>query len=245
MGQLDELLLLSGNDIPFRMGRCAIHQPRLNEIAYIGEEAFHIGSRFLLFNKDNLDMQDKSGLENQSNFNIFMSVMNSAESAKHKTDAMLVLTLMFPNAEVKINKDKILLQLENFESSINEYNFDEFQDIVRQIFCLNSMGGDEGRYNPADALANKIAEKFKKRQQKLASMKGEEQKVNLFSRYTSILAVGLQKDMNELMQYTVYQIMDEFERFRLKQDFDVYVQAKMAGAKDMEEVKNWMEDIHS
>ncbi len=244
MEQLDELLLLSGNDIPFRMGRCTIHQPRLNEIAYIGEEAFHIGSRFLLFDKDNLQMQDKSGLDNQSNFNIFMSVMNSAESARHKTDAMLVLTLMFPNAKVKIDKDKILLQQENIESSVNEYNFDEFQDIVRQMFCLNSMGGEGGQYNPADALANKIAEKFKKRQQKLAGMK-ENQKVNIFSRYASILAVGLQKDMNEIMQYTVYQIMDEFERFKLKQDFDVYVQAKMAGAKDMEEVKNWMEDIHS
>lgn len=244
MEQLDELLLLSGNDIPFRMGRCTIHQPRLNEIAYIGEEAFHIGSRFLLFDKDNLQMQDKSGLDNQSNFNIFMSVMNSAESARHKTDAMLVLTLMFPNAKVKIDRDKILLQQENIESSVNEYNFDEFQDIVRQMFCLNSMGGEGGQYNPADALANKIAEKFKKRQQKLAGMK-ENQKVNIFSRYASILAVGLQKDMNEIMQYTVYQIMDEFERFKLKQDFDVYVQAKMAGAKDMEEVKNWMEDIHS
>ena len=243
MEEINELLLLSGNDIPFRMGRCSIHQPRLKEIAFIGEEAFQIGSRFLLFNKDNLQMQDKTGLENQSNFHIFMSVMNSAEGAKHKTDAMMVLTLMFPNAEVKIDKDKILLQLENFESSVNENNFDEFQDIVRQIFCLNSMGGD-GEFNPADALARKIAEKLKKRQQKLAEMKGE-QKVNLFGRYVSILTVGLQKDMNELMQYTVYQIMDEFERFRMKQDFDIYIQAKMAGAKDLEEVKNWMEDIHS
>ena len=245
MEGINDLLLLSGNDIPFRMGRCNIHQPRLSEIAFIGEEAFQVGSRFLLFNKDNLQMQDKTGLENQSNFHIFMSVMNSAEGAKHKTDAILVLTLLFPNATVKIEKDKILLQLENFESSVNEYNFDEFQDIIRQMFCLNSGMGGEEQYNPADSFAQKIAEKMKKRQQKLAEMKGEGQKVNLFSRYISILAVGLQKDMNELMQYTVYQLFDEFERFKMKQDFDVYVQAKMAGAKDLEEVKNWMEDIHS
>ena len=244
MEVVNDLLLLSGNDIPFRMGRCSIHQPKLSEIAFIGEEAFQIGSRFLLFNKDNLQLQDKTGLENQSNFNIFMSVMNSAEGAKHKTDARLILTLLFPNATVKIDKDKILLQLENFESSINEYNFDEFQDIIRQMFCLDGMGGEE-QYDPADAYAKRIAEKLKQRQQKLAEMKGQGQKVNLFSRYVSILAVGLQKDMNELMQYTVYQLMDEFERFKMKQDFDVYVQAKMAGAKDLEEVKNWMEDIHS
>lgn len=244
MAKLNDLLLLSGNDIPFRQGRCSVHQPTIKEIAYIGEEAFQIGSRFLLFNKDNLQMEDKTGLEDQSNFNIFMSVMNSTENAKHKTDAMLVLTLMFPNAKVKIDKDKILLQLENFESSVNEYNFDEFQDIVRQMFCLDSMG-EESQYNPADALAQKIAEKFKKRQQKIAKMSGEEQKINIFCQYVSILAVGLQKDMNELMQYTVYQLLDEFERFRKKQDFDIYIKAKMAGAKDMEEVENWMQDIHS
>ena len=37
----------------------------------------------------------------------------------------------------------------------------------------------------------------------------------------------------------------EFTRFQKKQSFDAYVQAKIAGAKDLEEVENWMEDIHS
>jgi hypothetical protein len=170
--------------------------------------------------------------------------MNSKEKAKHKTNALLVLTLVFPKAQVKIEKDKILLQLENFESSINEYNFDEFQDIIRQMFCLDVVSGDS-KYNPADALAKGIAEKLKKGQQKRAGMKEELKEINLFSRYVSILAVGLQKDMNELMEYTVYQLIEEFERFRMKQDFDMYIQAKMAGAQDLEEVKNWMEDIHS
>ena len=243
MSVVNELLLLSGNDIPFRTAQCTIHQPRISEIAYIGEEAFQIGSRFLLFNKDNLQIEDKSGLENQSNFHIFMSVMNSAESVKHKTDAMMVLTLLFPKAEIKIDRDKILLQLENFESSINEYNFDAFQDIVRQMFCLEKTGGS-GQYNPADALAKKIANKFEKGQQKRNEARGK-QKINLFGYYISILSVGLQKDMNELMHYTVYQLTDEFNRFKRKIEFDAYLQARMAGATDIEEVKNWMDDIHS
>lgn len=245
MTELTELLLLSGNDIPFRLGRCSIHQPRLNEIALIGEEAFQYGSRFLSFDKNSILTQGKSGLENKSNFDIFMSVINNSEKAKHKTDVILVLTLMFPNIEVKIEKDKILLQSENFESSINKNNFDDFQSIINQMFCLKDAGSSSTTYNPADAYAEKIAEKFKKRQQKLAQQKNEIKKINLFSRYVSILAVGLKKDLNSLMQYTVYQLYDEFKRFTLKQDFDVYIQAKMAGAKDLEEVKNWMDDIHS
>lgn len=243
----NDLLLLSGNDIPFRGARINIHQPKISEISFIGEEAFHIGSRFLLFDKNTLLEQGESGLENKSNFNIFMTIINSKQVVKHKTDAMMVLTLMFPDIKIKIEKEKILLQKDdsNIESSITDYNFDEFQDIVRQMFCLDSIDGS-AKYNPADAYAKKIADKLKKRQQKLAEKKGqkEKEKVNIFSRYISILSVGLKKDMNELLNYTVYQLNDEFKRFQLKQDFDIYIKAKMAGASDLEEVDNWMEELH-
>ena len=65
-------------------------------------------------------------------------------------------------------------------------------------------------------------------------------KISILSRYISILAVGLQKDLNSLMHYTIYQLYDEFQRFQLKVQWDAYVQARMAGAKDLEEVDNWM-----
>ena len=244
----NDLLLLSGNDIPFIGGLGVIHQPRIHEIAYIGEEEFHIGYRFLLFDKNTLVLKDKSVLENNSNFHIFMSVMNSKENAKHKADAIKVLNLLFPNSKIRINQDKILFQQENIklEANISERNFDEFQDIIRQMFCFNVMEGSSN-YRPGDQYAAKIAAKFAERQQKLSRMKndGQQKKVNLFSQYISILSVGLQKDMNDLLNYTVYQLFDEFQRFQAKQNFDMYVQAKMSGATDLEEVKNWMEDFHS
>ena len=243
----NELLLLSGNDIPFTGGGVSIHPPTLKEIGFIGEEAFHTGIRFLNFDKELLDVKDKSDLENKSNFNIFMSVMNGKQNAKHKTDALMVLTLMFPNVKFKIEKDKILLQQENIDvkSSINEYNFDEFQSLVRQMFCLDTIEGGKS-YDPADALADMVAKKLKKGRQKVEAQKeGKNHKIDIFSRYVSILSVGLQKDMNELLNYTVYQLFDEVKRFQMKQEFDMYVKAKMAGAQDLEEVKNWMDDIHS
>ena len=51
--------------------------------------------------------------------------------------------------------------------------------------------------------------------------------------------------MNSFMQYTVYQLFDEFKRYELKLNWDIYLQAKMAGAKDLKEVDDWMKDIHS
>lgn len=234
----NKLLLLSGQDIPFPGAQVSIHSPKINEIALIGEESFHIGVRFLLFNKDDLVDMDKSDLENYDNFDIFMSIMNTRESVRHRTDAMMVLTLMFPDIKFKIEKDKILLQLENFESSINKLNFEEFQDIVRQIYCLDSS--ETGQYNPADGLAKKIADKLKKAHQKSAKL-GEDKEINIIGKYVSILSVGLQKDMNSLMNYNLYQLMDEFKRYQNKISYDLTIQAKMAGATGLEEVDNWME----
>ena len=96
-------------------------------------------------------------------------------------------------------------------------------------------------------MAKRIADKFKKRQEQLNKLAqealGDGKRIAILSRYASILAVGLQKDYNDLMQYTVYQLYDEFQRFQLKVQWDAYIQAKMAGAKDLEEVDNWMIDL--
>ena len=85
-------------------------------------------------------------------------------------------------------------------------------------------------------------------EEKLAKIKAQQQggqKITILQRYISILAVGEQKDINALMQYNVYQLFDEFTRFSLREQSDFYLEAKMAGAKDLQEVDNWMKDIHS
>jgi hypothetical protein len=51
--------------------------------------------------------------------------------------------------------------------------------------------------------------------------------------------------MNSLLNYTVYQLFDEFKRYQLKLNWDIHLKAQMAGAKDLQEVDDWMEDIHS
>ena len=62
---LNELLLLSGNDIPFVEAEVAVHQPILKEIAYIGEENFYSGCGVLNFSKDNLSEEDRINLRNK------------------------------------------------------------------------------------------------------------------------------------------------------------------------------------
>lgn len=243
---LNDLLLLSGVDIPFQQAQISIHQPTIKEISFIGEEAFFIGCELLNFSKDILATEDKTNLEDRTNFEVLMSIMKdkSLTAQKGKVSALMVLTLIFPGYEIHIQKDCISLVKENDVHNINNQNFEDFKRIIVAMFCLKERSADQ-EYNPAGKKARELAEKMKKGRQKAAAAKGEAQKVSLLSRYISILSVGENKSFDTLLGYTIYQLFDEFNRFELKQRYDIYVQAKMAGAKDLEEVDNWMKDIHS
>lgn len=247
---INELLLLAGTDIPFPEARITIHQPTLKEISYIGEEKFFTGCGFLDFSKKMLSEKDKTNLENLSDFDIFMSIMiNKSSMVKSTIDAAnLVLSLLFPlheiSIEVRNNSYVMLFKKGNEEGEINKNNFHCFREILEEMFMLK-FGKENEDYNPAGTMAERIAQKFKKRKEQLQKLTKESdiKKISILSRYSSILAVGQQKDLNSLMQYTVYQLYDEFQRFQLKVQWDAYVQARMAGAKDLEEVDNWMIDL--
>ena len=249
---ISELLLLSGNDIPFPEAGITIHPPTIKEIAYIGEENFFTGCELLNFSKDILDDKDKTRLEHLTNFEVLMSIMKDTNVALRRQTAcaMLVLTLLFPTYQISLTNENIELAVVDEKDFyverhyISKQNFEQFKNILKEIFCLKK--GASAEYNPGGDLAKKIADKLKERQRKLAKQKGENSgKIAIFSRYISILTVGEQKDMNDLLQYTVYQLFDEYQRYELKMQADIYLKAKLAGAKDLKEVEDWMKDIHS
>ena len=253
---MNNLLLLSGNDIPFIQAEISIHQPTIKEIAYIGEQNFFMGYEYLNFSKQDLKSQDKNHLENFSNFEILMAMINNNNEIivkKYKVCIELLLLLLFPQYKIDFLPASIMISKINEKQEkqihlLDKNNFNIFQDIINQIFCLKSFMQDDvsKKYNPKGPQARALVEKFKQRQKKLNNLKNKKQsKFSIFSRYISILSVGLQKDMNKLLQYTVYQLFDEFNRFKLKEQYEMYVKAKMAGAKDIQQVENWMKDIHS
>ena len=242
----NELLLLSGEDIPFVEAQISIHQPRLKEISLINEENFLAGCQFINFTKDKLEEKDRIGLENKSDFEIFMSIMCSKEQIKYKDSVKFLLSLLFPGYNIKFTLEAILLASKDNSTTINVQNFDVFKDILNSMFCLDDSDTAAGEYNPVDDRAAKIANKLKKGKEKIAQSKSNSKKVAIFSRYASILAVGLKMDINSLMNYTVFQIKDQMKRFQKNEDYKNYLASVRAGADPdkMGEIDNWMEDIH-
>ena len=60
---MDDLLLISGNDIPFPRAELTIHQPTVEEIAFIGEQTFFTGVNYLNFRKSHLMLEEQEQLE--------------------------------------------------------------------------------------------------------------------------------------------------------------------------------------
>lgn len=149
----------------------------------------------------------------------------------------MVLALLFPNYEIQFKNDCISFRQEGDknEYQINRNNYEIFKEIISIMFNLKQ--DKTTTFNPSGELASRIAQKLQKRHQKLAQDKPDK-KIDILSRYVSILSVAQSKDMNVLLNYTVYQLYDEFKRNELKMNYDIYLEAKMAGAKDLKEVED-------
>ena len=243
--KMNDLLLLSGNDIPFAEASVTIHVPTIKEIAYIGEEAFFAGCELLRFSKNILVDEDKLRLSEYDDFNILMSIINDDSEALQQTISytLSVLDLIFPAYGKSYSFSELsFLQDGEKVGSLNATNFEKFKEILKQVFCLSKLEIVE--YQAEGELAKKIAEKFKKRKQQLAELKPKANKVAILSRYISILAVGEKKDINSLMNYTIYQLFDEFQRFELKSAYEIYFEARLAGAKELNTPDDWKKDLH-
>ena len=238
---IDKLLLQSINDVPFPQAQLVIHQPTIKEIGLIGEEQFFTGCQLLNFSKNLLAEEDKSNLEDKTNFDILIAILReqNAVMQKNRNCVNMVLALLFPGFRIQFKNDCILFTKEDDEDiqcQINNNNFEEFKEILVIMFHLQQ--DDTATFNPSGDLAKRIASKLQQRHNKLAQDKPTGKKIDILSRYVSILAVGSCKDMNQLLNYTVYQLYDEFKRNELKMGYDMYVQARMAGAKDLKEVED-------
>ena len=77
------LSLMCGTDYPVPECQIIIRQPKIKEIALIGESDFFSGVQCLCLNKT-MFVQDESDLSNVNNFQIFMTIMSEKEAADKK-----------------------------------------------------------------------------------------------------------------------------------------------------------------
>ena len=237
------LALMCGTDIPVPELQTTIHQPTIKEISYIGEQEFFIGLQTIMINKS-MFSQGNSVLENTTNFQIFMTIMREQETKDKKEAVIAFFQLLFPKTTVIITPMSIILNKEGQQNLIDENNFGVLQEILKEIFCMNSSTMSQTTFNPADAKAKEIAEKLMRGRQRVAEQKGETNS-STFGRYISILTIGLNSmSLSDAINLTMYQMYDLVERYTLYLNWDLDIRTRLAGGKPDSKPDDWMKNIH-
>ena len=241
------LALTTGVDIPIPEIKGQLHQPTIKEISLLGtEENFFLALQFLSIKKETI-LPDEELIKEMTDFDVFMTLINDKKQLEVKNSIILLLTLLFPTYTVAFFPKSMNFfrkrgdEIDSF--LIDENNFEDIREIIKDVFCVNRlMTGNKTVYNPKGARAEEIVQKIMKGRERLAQQK-HASKEGVFDTYISILTVGLQKDWNDLTDYTVYQLFREMDRYNLWMDWDLVLRQKLAGAQNVRNAENWMKEL--
>ena len=237
------LALMCGTDIPVPECQLSIHQPRIKEIALIGETDFFTGVQCLCLNKT-MFSQDENVLADTNNFQIFMTIMSERQTADKKNAVQSVCTILFPEYRTMFTPRSFLLTKQGQTIQIDENNFEFLQNAISSICCLKSGPMDQQTFNPVDAKAKEIAEKLMRGRQRVAAQKGEGNS-SIFSQYLSTITIGVPSmSLQNVIDLTMYQLYDLVERYMLYINWDIDIRSRLAGAKPETQTENWMKNIH-
>lgn len=237
------LALMAGIDIPVPELQITLHQPKIKEIALIGDMDFFLGVQCLNVNKQMIT-QGETLLANTNNFQIFMTIMTEKEAADKKEAVIKLFQLILPEYKILFSPRSMVLTKDSETKMIDENNFTTLQEIMKQIFCVNTGPMDTQAFNPVDAKGRAIADKLMRARQRVAAQK-HGGNGSIFAQYASTLTVGLSSmSLQDCLNLTMYQMFDLVERYMLYVNWDLDIKSRLAGGKPDNNPDNWMKNIH-
>lgn len=237
---------MAGIDIPIPELQLVVHIPTIKDIAYMGERQFFMAIQYICLNKESL-VQDETLLASLTNFQVLMKVLEQSEDKDKKIAIITLLKLLFPNYTAMITKNSIILTMGGDTPKtilIDDSNFAIFQDVLREILCVNNLfQGDNIIYNPANDKAKEIADKIMRNRLKVAQQK-ETSSQSVLTRYISILTVARVTSLSECSTLNMFQLFDLMERYTSFVEWDTDLKVKLAGGKPDKQVESWMKELH-
>lgn len=239
------LALMCGTDIPIPECALTAHQPKLSEIAFIGETDYFIGMQCLCIDKSMLgDFSEDQGQIN--NFTVFMTMLAQPEMKDKKKAVIDTLDLIFGNQKVAFTPHSLIFTANGQNPcTVDETNFEPFQNTLREIFCAKNGPMDQQAFNPKDAKAKEIADKLMRGRQRVAAQQNANEGGSAFARYISILTIGTNTmNIQDVSNLTMFQLYDLIERYFLHLNWDMDIRTRLAGGDPKSQPEDWMKNLH-
>lgn len=243
--------LVTGVNIPF-VESIYLSQPTMKELSqtFSGEDEFLKMIQLLNHNKDSLKKAIGEEVPLDNDYLVFLSLLRSGMMSgdlELENKLLKFFKLLFKDFNVEFSETGISISNnEDVFVFIDENNYSKLQAIIREIFCLKDLIGDQKiitDYNPQSDRAKRIAEQLKKRHDTLATMEKESSGKSVFANYIDIVSVDLGVSINEISNYTLSQLMISMQRLNLLEAFNIDLKVRLAGGDPKSETEHWKKII--
>ena len=259
MYKVEELLLMTGEEILLKDPLVKIQQPTMKQIALKGESEFfrsmnifYIGPEPLIEFINQLETlgEDEKEiiLETITAYDNLLFLMRASTAGGADEYKVVELTqsafdLLIPEYRFNFDpqkKEMSLISLKDSHSIVVDGElFMKIKSVAEQIFLLDKFfeSSEKEELSPA---AQKIADKIAEQERKIREINGENEEGSYFARILSIM--GMHGDLDYLSNLTVYQLQNQFERFNLFTHYNQNMKAALAGASNVE-LEDWYKKI--
>ena len=249
----DILLYLSGNQVLVKECGIFVTPPTIKQIAIFGEHDFIGGLQIITSTKKMFEEARKQTpeLARFDDLQVLLALLTQQPEMKNSVESFM--SLLFPDYELAYEQAciKFCDAEGNVKGMITPFNFEPFQNVLKELLNPKQIDGGSDDYNPKGQAAKNIAEKLKKAHEKKAKAQGKinlPENASLFANYISILSLGMNIDMNTLLGYTPFQIYDTFDRYWLKVKSDMYQKiatTPMMDVSKMDEPEEWTKSLYN
>ena len=251
-------LYLSGEDVRVKTCGVVLKQPRIRDIVQFGENDFFAAVHMVSNPKEIVESlrAGKTELLNIPDFQVFIGVLAADENSPIRIMFNNFTNLCLPDYKVEITKRSINFKVEDdgpVVGQLNPFNHKEFGQTLKELFLPSNSEESDPEYNydknnkRAAALAKRIKENREKLRKAEQSQMGAGDNSSIFALYTSVLSIGMNKSINDLYDYTPFQLYDAFTRFLQKMQYDTYQSTMMIPFIDtskIDKVDDWLHNIY-
>ena len=255
--EIDKLLLETGSKIYIDEIKEYIVQPTIGQISEIvqGEKQFltlvsYICKTIIDINElkqnDELTEEDIQIFSKITSFEYLLGLMS--QQPYISLYLIQLLKLFFPDYYLELNSDDndvyinmINKNNEEKKFQINKENYDLIITYIEKIINLN-FEKKEDDYNPINEQARKIAEKLKESHKKLQEIKNKNGEDYFYAKIINLLRGTGYFDMQSLLNMTIYQLTQTYQRFSLYDGRQIQTIYHAAGA-EIKDFIDWTQEI--
>lgn len=239
---VDDLQIITGIDLPIEGLGLTVRQPKVREIAMLGQQNYFLALRLFGLSKEQLSITT----DQVTNWTIFQrSLEQKIEGIKSTRAFMTNFLQLFVVGKITIGPRSLIVDTSGGLINIEPEDFESFQSLITKIGGTSLLQSVEEVFNPKNKRAAEIAEKMKKARARLAKVKAAENggqqtdSEGFIARYIRAVSVATANSLEDVCNMTLLQLNTVMETYLAKEAYDLEIRSRLAGAKSDKQLLHW------